>query len=226
MRRSLAPFAGILVLLTAFLSPLGAQENLSPSALLDSLETRWNQIQDYTMELHSFQKKGEKTQNRVYAFRYMRPGWIYLHVLEGDGKGAHVVYNPQTDKVRAKKGGLLSVIKLTLSPDDKRVLSIRGFGIKDTPFDVLLRRWRTYLQTAQVQLQGPQEVEGQEVYVLEATGVDPTLSKGADREVLYLRSTDFLPVGFDQYEGGELVHRVRYKDLRLNVGLTEEDFKI
>ena len=105
------------------------------------LKSSFDSIQDYTCILESFIRKGDKTEERTYEYRYMKPGWVYMKILEGDNKGAVVIYNPKTEKVRARKGGILGSIKLTFDPTDKKVLSIRGHRVDESHIGAILNRW-------------------------------------------------------------------------------------
>ena len=190
-------------------------------------KSSFDRIQDYTGILESFIRKGDKTEERTYEYRYMKPGWVYMKILEGDNKGAVVIYNPKTEKVRARKGGILGAIKLTFDPTDKKVLSIRGHRVDESHMGAILNRWLDYLARARVEFKGDTAVEGLKGLLLEATGCDTAKYHGTWKEILLLDPDNHLPVLIEQFDSsGELIHRVRIKDLKLNRGLKEEDFRL
>jgi len=157
----------------------------------------------------------------------MKPGWVRMKIIKGDNKGAVVVYNPETKKVRAKKGGILGVVKLTFDPTNKRVVSIRGHRVDRSHFGAILDRWEDYFKRAEVNYRRVSKFEGREGYLFEAIKCDTSKYQGTYRELLWLDRKTYLPLGFEQFnEKGILIHRVIYRKTKINVGLKEEDFSL
>ncbi|MCD6087527.1 MAG: DUF1571 domain-containing protein [Candidatus Hydrothermae bacterium] len=191
------------------------------------LKSSFDSILDYTCILESFVRKGDKKEVRTYEYRYMKPGWVYMKILKGDNKGAVVIYNPETGKVRARKGGILGAIKLTFDPTDKKVLSIRGHRVDESHMGAILNRWLDYLTRAKVEYKGETTVDSLKGPLLEATECDTAKYHGTWKEILLLDADNHLPVLIEQFDrSGKLIHRVRIKDLKLNTGLKKEDFKL
>ncbi len=209
----------MLLLVQFAVSPVSADSVLTKSL------SAFQALRDYQCTLYSHMTKGNKKEDRVYLYRFMKPHWIYMKVIKGSSKGAEIVYNPETGKIRAHKGGILSKIKLTLDPTDKKVLSLRGHRVDRTDFGTILNAWiRVRDRVKVVEFGG--RVDGIECIVLEAKGLDPSLWNGADRARLYIRTDNYLPYVREEYEGDKLVHRAIYKDLKINTGLTKDDFKM
>ena len=209
----------VLLMVQLSISPVSAD------SVLQKAMNAFEALHDYQTTLVSHMIKGKKKEDRVYLYKFMKPHWIYMKVIKGKDKGAEIVYNPITKKIRAHKGGLLSKIKLTLDPTDKKVLSLRGHRVDRTDFGSIISQWLKVKDKVKVVGIGGR-VDGIECTVLEADNLNPAEWHGADRAKLYIRTDNNLPYVREEYEGDKLVHRAIYKDLKINVGLTEDDFKM
>lgn len=194
---------------------------------LDNFKKEWDNVDDYTCIIESYIRKGDKEEIRTYDYKFMKPGWVRMKIIKGDDMGAVVVYNPEINKVRAKKGGILGIVKLTLDPSNKRVVSIRGHRVDNSHFGAILKRWEDYLKKAEVSYKGLNEFEGREGHFFEALKCDTLKYHGTYRELLWLDRDTHLPLGFEQFDGnGILIHRVIYENTKINVRLKKEDFKL
>ncbi len=94
----------------------------------------WNEVQNRTFYKDTVYStvwhKGKKEFN-VYLYTYDN-GDICLQYIDGKKKGTEACYSKKTNKVRAHRGGILSKIILTLSPNDKKVKNERGRGILES----------------------------------------------------------------------------------------------
>ena len=170
--------------------------------------------------------KGKQVDDRVYDYRFMKPKWIYMKVVEGKNKGAVIVYNPETKMIRGHRGGILSIIKLTLKPTDKRVVSIRGHRADETDFGTILSRLTEYINDTLAQYKGIDKVDNTPAWVIEANGIDSLRYYGAVREVLWI-GLDGYPLKFEHYnKDGILIYRVIYKDLKVDVPIDSKTFKL
>lgn len=209
----------LLLLMQLAISPVKAD-----SLLLHSMFA-FQSLHDYQCTLVSHMTKGKKREDRVYLYKFMKPHWIYMKVIKGKVKGAEIIYNPEMGKIRAHKGGILSKIKLTLKPTDKKVLSIRGHRVDKTDIGSILSAWLKVKDRAKVVGFGG-KVDDIPCTILEVDGLESIEWNGADRAKIYIRMDNFLPYVREEYEGDKLVHRAIYKDIKINVGLTKDDFKM
>ncbi len=201
---------------------IGLLVSLSPDSLLDALGQRLQSIQDYTCVLESYERLGKKEVQRTYAYQYLKPGWVKMVITAGDSKGARLSYNPDLGKVRAAKGGILGAIKIQVSPDNKRVRSLRGGRVDRSGWPEVLQEIRHLLDTADTAWVR----DSANLWILEMQGVHAELPD-VYRLRVFVHQADTLPLGYDEYDDqGTLLHRVRYRQVRLNVGLKEEDFNL
>ncbi len=173
-------------------------------------------IKDYTAKMESkVRKKDGKEEYKLYLQKY-KNGLVYMEVLEGENKGGIAVYDPQIKKVKAKKG----VLKVTLSPDDKRVRSSAGHRIYESHIIYFLNR----IKTAEILSEGT--LMGRKVYILKVPlNVDENY--GAVYAKYWIDAERFLPIMIVDYDGNDgVIRSVRFIEVNLNVGLKEEDFRI
>jgi outer membrane lipoprotein-sorting protein len=198
-----------------------------PLQIIEQLEGLWNEINDYTCTLYSYiQKEGEED-IRTYDYRFMKPGWVYMKIIDGRDKGARVRYDPNTGKVTGAKGGFISFIKKTFDVDDPTVRSIRGHRVNETHMGMFIERARDYLEFGTVKFEGTETLEGQDVYVFEFRRDTPPEESDIVRERWWIDVVDILPVQFEEYDvSGKVARMNKIEDLRFNQGLTEKDFGI
>ncbi len=192
--------------------------SMSGGELVAKVKEAGKNLRDYTarMESKTHDDKG-RMEYKLYLQKYMRPGYVYMKVIRGANKGGVAVYHPDRKKVRVKKGFL----KLWLSPDDNRLRSPKGHRIYESHIPWFISRLNNrakFLHEA--------TLFGRKVYVLEQP-LSPTKNYGAVRARYWIDAEKFLPVMVIDYdEGGKIVRSVKFKNLKVNVGLTKEDFKI
>ncbi len=207
-----------------YLLTLAVVLGMTPDSLLTQIQSRLSEIRDYTCTFESYERLDKKTQDRTYEFKYMAPGWIRMKIIKGDNKGAEVAYNPETKKVRAHKGGLLSAIKLTLDPSDKKVTSLRGYKITDAPFPALIEMLQEALQDA-----GNATVtqEGEQWVLVIDQIQHPDNFHGTSKFEVKIGTDDLFPREVLQYDAeGNLIKRLTYQNIKVNVGLSQEDFRM
>ena len=215
---------GVLFFFLSLLSQPPIEE--TPQGLIGAFRSAWDSLRDYTCTVESYERLKDKEDFHRYEFRYLKPGWIWMKVIEGSNKGGQVSYNPFTKKVKGKKGGILGIIKLTLDPWDRRVTSIRGYRVDQSDWGTQLKRWEEYVNQYRIEV-SEDTLDGEPVYILHATGIDPKKYDEAVEETLWLSKKLHLPLKLEaKNEKGVVFHRVRYRKVRINVGLKEEDFKI
>lgn len=194
---------------------------VTPDSLFKMVEQRLVGINDYTCTLRSYERKNSKEQSRVYEYRYLKPGWVWMKIIEGDNKGAVVGYNPNTRKVRAHKGGILSLIKITTTPEDNRVKSLRGHRIDQSDFLSVLERMTRASSEAESTF-----VESINTFwVLRILNIaNPEEFLGASTLVFTVDKNTLLPVMVEEFDANnDLIKRVEYKNIKIDVGLSTSD---
>lgn len=196
-------------------------------SIIKECEKKWESINAYICVYESYQKKGKEEDKRKYFVEFKKPLWIRLKVLEGKDKGSEALYNPEKKIVRGRKGGMLKGIVLTLSPDDKRVISLRGFRIYHAGIGEIYRRMFEYYKRGYPsKILGEFKENGFEGYKIEFEIKEPSEFFGCSREIFWIRN-DFIPYKCEQWdENNEYVLYSKFLEVNLNVKIEEERFKL
>jgi outer membrane lipoprotein-sorting protein len=190
--------------------------SITAEDIVKNLKSASANIRDYTAKMESkVRKKDGKEEYKLYLQKY-RDGWVYMEVLEGESKGGIAVYDPGTKKVRAKKG----VLKVTLSPDDNRVRSAVGHRIYESHIIYFANR----VKSAELISEGT--LAGRKVYIIKVP-LKSEENYGAVYSKYWIDAENFLPVMIVDYdERDQAIRSVKFMDVKINMGLKEEDFKI
>ncbi len=201
-------------------------EEINTGELLEHIQTKWQTLSDYTCVLETYTKKGEKEQLSTIEQKFRKPKWIRMQILDGDGKGSVGVYNPFDKKVRGCKTGILKFIVLTLDLSDSRVSSLRGQRIDEGDCLTLIERLETYHIRGELTRVERTTYGGKPAYLFKAEVQDSMGLWGAQKENVWLNAETYFPLRSEQRLGdGTIVHYSTYRDIEINSGLTEDDFK-
>lgn len=200
---------------------------ISIDSIVRACKNKWESITTYTCTYESYQKKGEDEDKRTYFVEFKKPLWLRLKVLEGKDRGSEVVYNPDKNIVRGRKGGVLKGVVLTFNPDDKKVTSLRGFKVYHAGIGEIYRRILEYHERKYpVKLLGEFKEERFEGWKIEFEVKNPGDFFGCAKEVFWIRN-DFIPYKCEQWdEKGEYVLYSRFFDVNINVFIKEERFRL
>jgi hypothetical protein len=222
MKTRLAPrlFAAIVVLLagSAYTRPAAAA-NTAPA--IDAFNTMFATVHDYTYKLHSHEVLGSASQNRVYIYSFMKPHYAKTLIESGDGAGSGGVWTGGT-QVSGHQGGILSGIHLKVDLHDHRAVSLRGYTIPD---GLLQNEVATYadIPGTLTEVAGG-VINGIPTERLELKVGDPAANSGITRQIMYLSQATHWPVREIMFVGDQVVLDQSVSDLKVNPGLTENDF--
>ena len=192
-----------------------------PDSILTRMSNEWDDVQDCTCTMETYIRKGEQEQIRTLDYKFMKPQWIWTKIVSGKNSGSTVIYNPEKKKVIAKSGGILGVIPVSFSPQNPMVRSIRGHRLDNNHIGYILNRWFYYLKNLDISVS-----RSDSILTLEVDGINTSKYYGTYREKLFINVNTFFPKGFEQFDAsGELIHRVKIKDVRINIGLSKSDFR-
>lgn len=114
------------------------------SSVLQSLIERVKMIKDYWYEstLTTFSEKG-KAITESGRFYYKTPHMMRFEALKAGKRSGSVVVCQPDGKIRAKAGGLMGGLTLTLSPKSKLLRTSNGFNIVESDLSTLLESLRS-----------------------------------------------------------------------------------
>jgi outer membrane lipoprotein-sorting protein len=200
-----------------------AAENKPPAAL-EEFQKAFAGIKDYQFQIvaHETSDDGKHVEDRVYLFRWRRPTDAQIMVLQGRDKGGAATWHGG-DTVSGHHGGFLSGIHLTKSIHDRDTTSLRGDTLIADAYDNEIKH---FLETpgALAESAGP-AIDGQATTAIALTVADPKSNANVSKDVLYLSNSSHLPLGRDQYVGPTLVKTERFKEIKTNIGLKDDDFR-
>src|SRR5947209_10292996 len=133
-------------------------------------------VNDYTVTIHEFEAKGDRTQNRTYDFWFKRPNFIKTQITAGDGKGSGAVWNGG-DKISGHQAGLLSFIHLKVGLQDGRATILRGYTIPEGSMQAQVAKYKE-IKGDLIERKGP-AIDGVATNEVDLTYADPLSQGGA-----------------------------------------------
>jgi hypothetical protein len=144
-------------------------------------------------------------------------------VVSGDGKGGSVFWDGG-ETVRGHEGGFLKMIVLTLDIHNPRVTSMRGATIEQGTFPWQVEHLKSIKGHMSAE-PGP-VIDGDGTDILAVDGIDPAQEQGMSKELYFISRSTNLLVRFQGFDGSELVRQSDYTEVKVNIGLTADNFKL
>ncbi len=221
---------GFLLTLTA---PVSAEQD--PVKLLDQMVLRVEHVKDYTAE---FQKqelvKGKLLPQENIFLKFRNPFSVYMKWLEGPHEGREVLY--VRDKYKGKlighEGGFFGFVTLSLDPKGKRAMKGNRHPITEAGLSKLIARVLRDVKKADMEgVLRISPLKASEVFGRKSHRVtillpnDPRRGFSASQINLWVDEEHGLPIKSEFFDWNRnKVESYGYKNLMLNVGLSEEDF--
>ena len=199
---------------------LACTARASASALTD-FNDAWNKVDNYSCSIVVHETLGTQTQDRKYDFWFKKPNLAHIEITSGPGKGSGSVWHGG-DTVLGHQGGLFHGVKMNISLNDGRAVSLRGDNMTVGIFGNILAY---YQSQASALTEGPGEtIDGAATDMVTLKIANPAANKNVSRDVLYLSKATHLPVRRVKYEGDALVKQEDFVNVKLNPGLKDSDF--
>ena len=202
---------------TAVIFALACAGRASASTLGDFAEA-WSKVDNYSCSIVVHETKGSDVQDRKYDFWFKKPTLAKIEITSGPGRGSGSVWHGG-DTVVGHQGGLLRGIKMTVSIHDSRAVSLRGDTMDTASFAHIL----SVFQKGSATEGPPQTINGAATDALVRTA-DASAENGVTKDVVYLSKATHLPVRRVRYAGDAIVKQEDFVDVKLNPGLTDNDF--
>ncbi len=209
----------------------------------DSLK-KVDSINSYTFTMLKQERVGNKLlplETIEMKFR-QEPFSIYAkHVKPNSLRGQEAIFvkGKYDDKIVAHGAGLKGVITVVLPPDGPLARMGNRYPITEAGMKSMLKqlqdlaeREKEYLATCDIHFVDGEEVDGRPCNCLEVIGKKPTKTFRMAKARIYMDQEWNVPVKYEAHEfppdddAGEpiLVESYTYTNLKLNAGLTDEDF--
>lgn len=185
---------------------------------------------DYTFKCVISTYKDGKVIKEGGQFYYKKPNMMKMEVTNGSKKGSVAVLG--TDgKVRGHLGGMLSMFSGTIGKDSNMLRSANGFSMMDSDYETLLRDLNKQLAEGStcVVTVAPVAVAsagGVKQHVIE---VYKNIDSDKDKELtqrIFVDVKSNLPEQWNLYKTEKLFSSTDWKELKVNIGLTEDDFSL
>ena len=195
----------------------------TPEAMLRHVEERFRSLSDYQCRASLESRLGDRRETGEYRIYVKLPRMVRVHVERGRSRGSDVVM-ARDGSIRGRKGGILKPFVIRLDPDDKRLLSLRGGLVTDFDWGSFYRKMREHAALPGARLTLARRSE-------EATAhyeVVVTYPSGGKqyREIMRIDPSLWAMVEGHVYEENVPVDHVRFYDIRLNTGLTDNFFRL
>lgn len=214
------------VLLLAAL-PVGAA---SGPVELGMLDATWAKVNDYQANIVAEEFDADQPQARRFHFSYMRPDHVKAEIMDGPLRGMVAIWNGG-DKVIVFHHGMLAGVRVPFPLHDRMVTSPRGNTVASANFGEALACFDAHAEFVRVQ-DGP-EIDGIQTVELVLNG-DPAIAcpgysdkdiLDVTKDVLVVDPHTNLPLRRLRYAGDTLLEQWDIRDLRVNTGLTQADFR-
>ena len=185
--------------------------------ILENVKSKWKTIKDYHCNMQSLNRLGQEVDKKKLDFSFQRPHKIRMEVLDGPKKGS-VIVRTADGKIRAKKGGILGVIAVTLDESDPRVTNLRGRKFYKADWGSVIAEWLLAVKKGWKMERLPDETyNNQKCYVLTAHWKSPQSPITEDK--IWVDQSTHLIVRRQQFEGQNLVNEVVWWNLQINPNL-------
>lgn len=188
----------------------------SPQELLQMINQKFSTLKDYQCQVVNTKYTTSAAKQDGHKYFFKKPHLIRLEVNIGKDKGAVAVYN-KAGKVRAHAGGLLSIITITMEPNDKRLQDSDGSTFVDSHLGGTIKDIEKAIADGKVTITPPQG--DQKAYQLQ-------IERTNRKDIIFIDAQLLLPMVWDTYKDGKLASKTEWKNLQVDIGVEEKLFSL
>ncbi len=224
-----------LVLLFLFLAPASAHASVADGleAIVGNAIEKYRTVSDYTCLFDKTELvDGALRAERNIVMKYRKPEMVYMKWTEGDNRGVEAIFakGRYDNKMVVHLGGSLSFIEARVDPRSSKAMKDNRHPITEAGVGFVLNLIKDNYDKAKEDPESSMTIEGEtRLGGRRVTMVKAVLPRGkgyyANVILLYFDKEMSLPLKVAVYGwNGEMLEQYRFRDLRINVGLTERDF--
>ena len=225
-----------LILLTLFLTLIRgicfADETTVKQLIFDAV-AQFNVVDDYTCHLDKrVRKNGMLYEDLDISVKYKKPKHYYFRWNKGISKGQEVIFveGKYNDKLVAHPGGLLRFFTLHLDPQGTLAMQKNRHSLQNSGMEKIITLIKTNYDMATekdigvIRITGEGSIDGRMVWIVE--GYFPeNYGFYAHKISLSFCPTVKLPLKISIFDRSDrLLEEYVFHNLKINVGLTENDF--
>lgn len=204
----------------ALITSANAAPTISPDPMVLAQE-QFAQIAAYQCRIDSRSAQGDRT---LMRYSYRKPGYVRMDFSEPH-RGAVLIYDPDSGRVRVWPFGIGTLPVLSLSPSNSLVQDPNGHRVDQSDVGTLLRNIRRLQQGGKTTVVGKETLAGQaalHVTILGAAGVS---IYGVHRYEVWLEESHGFPTKVVSYDsGGREMETVMMDALVLNLHFPADFF--
>lgn len=189
---------------------------------IQSAIEQFNSIETYSVTLRSH-SKGSTEEIRYY---FKKPGFIRMEFVTPHN-GAILIYDPNTKMVRLRPFGLLKSLVLTLSPDNPLIKSSKSHTVDNSDIGELLNNIKELQSKGRRELLKEDKLGGRDSIVVRFSGENDFTVGDINQYIIWFDKDTLLPIKVEAYDkSGSLIEDVLMDDLKINIDLPEDFFKL
>ena len=213
----------IFVIVLLFLPGVLLGETAECEDLFKNLKATFENIKDYSCIYEAYTSDGKMSEKVVYDYFYKKPRQIRMKVLSGKANynGTILLYTGGKVRVKVEKG-MLSLFTFCLGTDNKRILTLRNYGIDRSDWGWFIDYHIENTPLLDCRSVYEEIVDGRETNVYEIYSKDPVKTDYIAREILWIDKKDNIIVKSSEYDiYNNLLQSFLFKDIVLNSGLED-----
>lgn len=189
---------------------------------VDSALESFSKLQTYSVTLRS-ESGGVKEEIKYY---YMKPGFVRMEFITPH-RGAVLVYNPNTGKVRLKPFGFSDSFILELDPDSSLIRSSKGHTVEASDIGALLERVKELKEGGTVSVEATETLNGRSAHKVAIDGKGNTTRDGIAKYLIWFDTGSFMPLKVVAYGvDGEVSEEVLMDDIEVDRTFSKNFFRI
>ena len=171
-------------------------------------------------------KSEASTSSTEIKYYYKKPGFVRMEFIK-PYKGAVLVYNPTTKKVRVRPFRFLKPFVLTLSPGNKLIRSPTGHRIDESDIGILLQMVQKLQSYGKTERLGQETIGNKKTILMSVKGEGESTIDGIHKYLLWLDEKTLLPLMVSSHNSkGVLIENVLMDDLQINIIFPEDFFSL
>lgn len=151
-----------------------AAGQLTPEEVVRKAIENFQNLQSCQYKIILHLTRRDAVQDSEYTFYYQKPNLMRMYVNKGKDQGSTVLLR-KDGCIRGKKGGLLSVVPITLKADDERLCDLWGRRFYEADWGTILKESEMRLKEATSSR--VEEVEGGKQILLVIEGENGSFEK-------------------------------------------------
>lgn len=202
--------------------PEVASESQSATDILQLAMNACREIEDYQCTVTSLNRLGTRVERNVINVSFKQPGLFRHAIIDGSSRGVLITYN--RDKVvKARPGGILSMMTVQMDPRDQRLVDGRGKPFFQTDWSSELKQIQEHHDAGALLVRLTDRELGEATcWVVQLTLPGPH----EETNDLWVDQTTHLPRRMVSMRRGQTLRDASYSNIALNMHPADDFFNL